>query len=144
MKSVKLPPSKVRVEAIKDLQRRGLELSPESLLKRSRQKTAPLYSHFKQYTDAEMADFGRYEHCRRIIQAVPTYEIIGGKKIEHRMVECVKVDGEYRWALMDDILSDPDMTDAYYRAVQSLLDQAKDKLDILQKLQLSRSKGKAA
>lgn len=144
MKTIKMPSPELRVEAVKDLQRKGWEPSPENLGRRSMQKSAPLYDHFSVLSEKDFADYGRYEHCRKIIRSVPQYEFIGGKKIEHRMVECVTIDKEKRWAFMDDILADPDMTDAYYEAVQTLLRQAQDKLSMLQQLQRARSHGDAA
>lgn len=134
-KTISLPSSDLRQAALRDLRERNLDPSPENLVNRSQEEDAPLYEHFSQYTDEDFSEYGRYTHGRKIIDSTKEVEIIAGKKIEYRAVECVQVGDERRWAYMNDILCNPSMTASYFDAIQSSLKQASAKLEILKTLQ---------
>lgn len=110
------------------------EPSPENLLQASKAKRHVLHGDLWSEGDQVWAQRGRLERCRQILGAVKRVEIIGGKTIEVRAVEFVRLNGEDRWAKIDDILQDKSLCDAYMAGVQNLLEQASAKMSKLREL----------
>lgn len=130
----KLPPEADRRAALKALIDKGIEPSPENLMAASRKRGAPLYAFFKGLTDKELAEYARYEICRKIIHTTKVEFSVGGATISVRQVECVRSNGEKRYAAIEEIMADKRLTDAYMAEVQSLLSQASDKLERIRQL----------
>lgn len=133
-KHIPLPDKETRIKAVRQLIDKGIEPSPENLLKANRRKGTPLYEYFRGIDEKTWAEFGRYETARRIIDNVPQVHFVGGVQIETRMVEVVRDKGEKRWAAMDDILSSSALRDSYMSEVQRLMEQAQAKLENLRAL----------
>lgn len=129
-----LPPEELRLKALKALVENGIEATPENLVQASRKRGAPLYKYFRELPDEQLLEYARYEICRSIIRNTKVDLEIGGKTISVRYVECVKVDGHKRYATVEDIAKDSGLLDAYMREIESLNEQAVNKMQRLRML----------
>lgn len=134
----KLPPEAERRAAIQALIDKGIEPSPSNLLAASRKRGAPLYAFFRSMPEKDWAEYGKHETARKIIQTTKVEYSVGGAAISVRQVECIRVEGEQRYAAIESILESSALTDAYMAEVQSLLGQASSKLDRLRALMADR------
>lgn len=137
MKIVKSAPSapiEVRRQALEQLIKKGIEPSPENLLKDARKKSHPLHAFFYDTPDEMWIQFGRYEAARRIIDTTKVEFTHGGKTMQVRAVEFVKVNGHGKWATTEDIVKDPELLDAYMLEIGRLNEQAAEKMARLRAL----------
>lgn len=102
--------------------------TPANLLDASKDEDHILHWELWHEGDQVWASRGRQERCRQIIGAVQDVTIVGGKEIVNRVVEFVRVRGEPTWAHMDQILSDPELDEAYLAEITRLQQQALDKM----------------
>lgn len=128
VKSAPVAPAQARQAAIEWMIERGIEPSPENLLKEAKKKTNPLHAFFSDIPDSTWIQFGKYEAARRIIDSTKVTFEHGGKMMTVRAVEFVPMNGHGRWATTEQIAADSELRVAYMAAVSGLLDQAQSKL----------------
>lgn len=134
MKSIPSAPKVLRLQAIQALEKAGIEPSPENLLKMSKRKKHPLHAFFWDTPDEVWAQVGRYEGARRIINTTRVEFSIGGKTLEVRAVEFVRTDDGGRWAMTQDIVKSPELLSGYMREIESLNEQAAEKMRKLREI----------
>lgn len=107
--------------------------TPENLLNAAKKKGHVLHDAFWAEGDQVWANRGRLDYARHIIGSLRSVEVRGGKEISVRAVEFVRPNGEGRWAMIDDIIADPDLRDAYLAEAQMLFDQASSKMSAVRR-----------
>lgn len=128
------PPKDVSADAVKGALDLLDEPTPEALYEASKGNGHVLHDELWSEGDQAWARRGRLDRCRKIIGAVQEVVVVGGKNIQVRAVEHVRVRGEGRWASLETIRSDPDLREAYFAEVLRLQEQAAAKLTKLREL----------
>lgn len=128
------PPRGVSPEAFAGRLRKLKEPTPEASFEASKRKTDLLHEATWGEGDQVWANRARLEFHRKCISSLVEPVFVGGKSIEVRAVEFVRVNGEGRWAHIDDIRADPELYDAYFDAVERLQEQALAKMAKLREL----------
>lgn len=123
-------PADVAMAAIEKLP----DPTPERLLQATKSKRHVLHDDLWAEGDQVWAQRGRLDRCRKIIGAVQSVVVVGGKDISVRAVEFVKLDGEGRWATLATIRSDPALLEAYFAEIQRLQEQAVAKMTKVREL----------
>lgn len=146
IKSVPLPSAELRRQSIQDLLDRGMEPSPENLLRESAKKGAVLYDYFASIPKAKWAQIGQYHAARTIIDKTKIEYAIGGQVIVARMVEFVRGgdDGEGGYRSMREIIADTELQDRYMAEISGLMQQAQQKMENLRALLRASSEAKAS
>lgn len=134
VKSAPQPPVSLRKAAIERLLAKGIEPSPENLLLDSEDKDAPLHEFFYNTPDELWIKYGRYEAARRILRLEKTELVHGGKIVEMRRVEAVRIGTIERWGTVEQIVASPELRDAYLKQVEESLHQAAAKLSRVREL----------
>lgn len=108
--------------------------SPEGLLEATKRKKHVLHETVWTEGDQVWAQRARLDYCRRTIGGVHIELVHGGKIFETRAAEFVRVNGDGRWASMDQIRSDSELLKAYAAEVGRFLAMATAKQAKLQQL----------
>lgn len=122
------PPKGVDANAFLDRLHKLPEPTPEASLAASKKKTDLLYEATWGEGDQVWANRARLEYHGQLIRSVVEPITVGGKSIEVRAVEFVRVNGDGRWAFTEDICDDPELMQAYLDAVTNLQEQALAKM----------------
>lgn len=102
--------------------------SPDNLLDASKNKKHCLHQAIWSEGDQIWAQRGRLEFCRKILGAVKVEVSVGGRLIQVRSVEFVKVNGDGRWIGIGQISEDAELRDAYLAEIVRLQEQASAKM----------------
>ena len=104
---------------------------PEPLVLAAKAKKHPLHQRwYVNKTEGEWAHIARVDDARKLIRNLNEVVTIGGKTVETRAVEFIRLgtSREYTGVYIYNILDDPDMLVSYLREVQRLNEQAAEKL----------------
>ena len=123
-----VPPKGIAAVSVKEALDALPEPAPEALFEASKDASHILHEEIWSKGDQEWARVGRIEHCRKIISNLVEIISVGGREIETRVVEFVRLGSEGRWSRIEDVISDPEMRDAHLAAIQRLQDEAAAKL----------------
>lgn len=134
VKSAPQPPASLRRLAIERLLAAGMEPSPENLLRDSEAEDAPLHAFFFETPETVWIQFGRYQAARRILQMERTEASVGGRKIELRSIEAVRIGTIERWGTVEQIAASPELRDAYMREIEQGLAAYSAKLSKVREL----------
>lgn len=119
-------------------QSKGIEFTPESIVKHSRNKNHPLHAHFWQRSKDEWADVGRYEGARRIVQTVMTEISIGGKRFVTRAVEFVHTREGGQYADISEIIESNELQLGYMMEIERNLIACTEKMQKLREMMAAR------
>jgi hypothetical protein len=97
---------------------------PEQIMEDSKQSAHPLHAAFWSEGDQVWATRGRMEYARKIVSSLITHTVVRGRVVETRAVEFVR----QRWVPMTEIISDPDLDDAYQQDILRQAEQLHAKL----------------
>jgi len=116
---------------IADCRARG-DYSPDGLFEASKDETHPLHEAIWKVGDEIWAARGRREFCRQLLGSLVESYSIGGRTVEVRVVEFVKIKpGLAQWLPLDQIRADPKLAAAYIATAERLLNQALAKLSAI-------------
>ena len=127
-------PKGIEAESVAiDCEARG-DWSPDGLFQASKDKSHYLHGVVWAEGDQVWAQRARLEFCRKTIAGVHVEMTHGGKTYEVRAAEFVRVNGDGRWASIEQIRSDSDLLKAYATEVGKYLQMATAKQAKLQAL----------
>ena len=129
VKSIPKFPHGLAQEAVDQLIDRGIEPSPENLVRVSKtDTTAVLYEFFKTLPAEKLVAWAEYQIARKIIQAAKETVVIGGKTVVTRKIEQVVVGDERRYVTYQQLTTDVSLRKALMRDIESTIFQAGDKM----------------
>jgi hypothetical protein len=127
---VPFPPNEERLKVLQELIDKGIEPSPDELLKAAKRKNHPAHD-FVFNEDVDWQNVGRREYCRRWIQITKGPDIvIGGMTYTPRAVEWTRTEDGGRWAAMGEIERDGELFDGYLRECHRMSEAMATKLGL--------------